>query len=138
VYEYRIRIQTAQNAQDSVLERREVLWSEHERAHAAQAQRAMMGRFLHCPSTCLAIRGEILSAGGFERNRLYVEFCLRFKKSFWRLRGPTWLMIQNEQLGDAFYEELYAHVSRNCLHAALQESLLLLESWDVPQIWREQ
>lgn len=110
VYEYRIYIQSAQTTQDSVMERRDMLWSEQERAHAAQAQRTMLGRFLHFNGSCLCIRGDILSAGGFERSSLYVEFSLRYPKALWTLKGPKWLIAKTEETEDVFGDKDTAHV----------------------------
>jgi hypothetical protein len=110
VYEYKIYIQSSQASQDSVMERRDMLWSEQERAHAAQAQRTMLGRFLHFNGSCLCIRGDILCAGGFERNSLYVEFSLRYPKALWALKGPKWLLEKKESTDDVFGDKDTAHV----------------------------
>lgn len=110
VYEYRIYAQTSQSSQDSVMKRRDMLWSEQERAHAAQAQRSMLGRFLHFNGSCMCIRGDILSAGGFERSSLYVEFALRYPKGLWTLKGPMWLVAKTAQADDVFADKDTAHV----------------------------
>lgn len=110
VYEYRIYIQGAQASRDSVMARRDALWSNQERAHAARAQRTMLGRFIHFNGMCVCIRGDVVSAGGFEGSDLYVEFSLRYSRSLWRLRGPKWLIEKMKDTGDVFGDEDTAHV----------------------------
>lgn len=126
VYEYRVYVQTSQTPRDSVMERRDLLWSEQERAHAAQAQRTMLGRFLHFNGSCVCIRGDILSAGGFERSSLYVEFSLRFPKELWTLKGPKWLVAKTEEADEVFADKDVAHVrtpaNLNWMHAGCHAS----------------
>jgi hypothetical protein len=123
VYEYKIYVQSSQASQDSVMERRDLLWSEQERAHAAQAQRAMLGRFLHFNGSCLCIRGDILSAGGFEKSSLYVEFSLRYPRELWTLKGPNWLVAKTAGTEDVFGDKDTAHV---CLHVYIARAIVKL------------
>lgn len=50
----------------------------------------------------LAIVGEIMCARGFQQDRLYIEFGLRFDQRLWQLTGPAWLLDQQAALGDSF------------------------------------
>lgn len=115
LYEYKISIRASGGGDDSISERKQQLWEEHERQHAARAHRGMLGKFLRPRGSRLAVLGEILAAGGFEGARLYVEFALRFPSDLWVLKGPQWLLEQHAALEGQFDEEGVCHV-RTALH----------------------
>ena len=109
-YEYTVRLLGALAEEDQQVARRNVLWKRHEHAHAQRARQVQRDRFVPARRVKLLIQGDIAAAEGFEQNRLYVEFALRFPKTVWRLKGPAWLLHQHEQLEGAFEDESTAHV----------------------------
>ena len=91
-------------------QRKDALWQQHERAHNQRLRQLQRGSF-HVPRAVrLAVHGDIVSACGFDQDRLYIEFALRFPKAVWRLRGPSWLVLKHKQLRGEFETDSMAHV----------------------------
>jgi hypothetical protein len=119
VYECTIALHGSTAEGDRQAARRQQLWSQHEQAHAQHRRQAQVGRFLQTTSTRLFVQGDVVSAQGFEHDRLYIEFALRYPKKVWRLRGPQWLVHQRRQLEGAFEDDDTAHVRLRVLPACL-------------------
>eukprot|EP00892_Ulva_mutabilis_P008064 jgi/Ulvmu1/562/UM001_0570.1 len=115
LYEYKVSIHTAGGGDDSISQRKQQLWEAHEREHVAHAHRNIVGRFVRPRGTLVVMCGEILSAGGFDYGRLYVEFALRFQSALWTLRGPEWLLEQYAALEGQFDDDGVCHVA-GCTH----------------------
>lgn len=120
LYEYKVSIRAAGGGDDTISDRKQQLWEEHEGEHVARAHRGMLGKFFRPRGSRLVLCGEILSAGAFEAPRLYVEYALRFPTALWTLMGPEWLLEQHAALEGHFDDEGVCHVRielrrRQCL-----------------------
>ena len=109
-YECTIALHGQGSAPEQQALRKDALWQQHERAHNQRLRQLQRGAFHQPRSTRFILHGDITSAAGFEHDRLYIEFSLRFPKAVWRLRGPSWLLHRHKELRGAFETEDTAHV----------------------------
>ena len=110
IYEYSVRVSTSDTAREKQAARLEGLWREHERRHVEQLSQKRLGEWRAVRRPTVFFWLEVLSAGGFGHDRLYVEWSLRFRPETWRLRGPEWLLRQHVAAGGAFDGDGFANV----------------------------